>query len=556
MSVYRFSENPGTREILCHVHAAQTADLNAFRLRQAWDASDFAACHLHPENIDPGLSAAMDALLKPDARTAEGEEHPPLHSFVAGVRRDAGCSIKVSDDRMHADAEAMPAEGGELLGWPQVCGALEAVGILYGIDETNIRSLIADCARGTPGIVVRRMVARGLKPGKPLPSRFENLVTPFQDRELRPVEREDGSVDFHELGQIESVHEGDALVRRHPPRPGRPGFDVFGEQLMLDLPEETPFAVGEGALIDPDDAGLLRAARGGVPHRLANGMSVNDVLQVMAVDLHTGNIELDGSLVVKGDIHSDMRVSVTGDVVVGGFIEAAEVKAGGDVTAVQGIIGPTVQGSLHSCSVQGRNITTRYAQNAALEAVENITVGLNVLQCHVIACRHLAVGGDKNRTSRISGGAIHASVSVAAGIFGTEKESTTRIVMDDAILKLRREADSHYSERLEIEDTCEGLEHSLQDLRHNPPSPAITNMIERVEATIAAYKEQMAKFDEEEIGKRHVLAEMTAACRVIARSHVFPGLELQCMDARHRFSVDKGPVTFAVRDGHWVTLGD
>jgi hypothetical protein len=49
---------------------------------------------------------------------------------------------------------------------------------------------------------------------------------------------------------------------------------------------------------------------------------------------------------------------------------------------------------------------------------------------------------------------------------------------------------------------------------------------------------------------------MTAACRVIARSHVYPGLELQCMDARHRFSVDKGHVTFAVRDGHWVTLED
>jgi uncharacterized protein (DUF342 family) len=208
-----------------------------------------------------------------------------------------------------------------------------------------------------------------------------------------------------------------------------------------------------------------------------------------------------------------MRVSVTGDVVVGGFIEAAVVKAGGDVTAVQGIIGPTVQGSLHSCSVKGRNITTRYAQNAALEAAEDITVSLNLLQCNVLACRHLAVGGDNNRTSRISGGAIHASVSVAAGIFGTEKESTTRIVMDDAILKLRREADSHYSERLEIEDTCEGLEHSLQDLRHKPPSPAITNMIERVEATIAAYREQVGKFDEEEAGKRHVLAEMTAPRR-------------------------------------------
>lgn len=555
MSVYRFTENPGTPEILCHVHASRTSDLNSFKLRQAWDACDLAKCHLHPENIDPGLTAAMNALLAAGARPpAEEGEEPLLHSFVVAMRRDAICTVKVSDDRMHAEAEALAPEGGEPLGWSSVCAAIESAGVIYGIDEGEIQLLIKDCAGATAGITVHRCVASGLKPGKPLPSRFENLVTPFQDRVLRPVEREDGSVDFHELGEIESVHEGDPLVRRHPPRPGRPGYDVFGEPLMLELPAETPFAVGEGTVIDAEDAGLLRASRGGVPHRLANGMSVNDVLQVMAVDLHTGNIDLDGSLVVKGDVHSDMRVRVTGDVIVGGFIEAAQVSAGGDITAKQGIIGPTVQSSLHSCSVTGRNITTRYAQNASLEAGEDITVGLNLLQCHVVACRNLSVGGDRNRTSRISGGAIHARVSVSAGIFGSEKETTTRIVMDDAILKLRREADSHYSERLEIEDTCEGLEHSLHDLRHKPASPAIDTMIERVEATIGAYREQIAAFDAEESAKRQLLSEMTAACRVVARAQVHPGLELQCMDARHRFSVAKGPTTFGVRDGHWTAI--
>ena len=556
MSVYRFSENPDTREILCHVHATQTGDLNAMRVRQAFEASDFAGCHYHPENLDAGLSAAADALLRSGKRVPEGEEPPELHSFVVAARRDAACQVKVSDDRMHAEAEAMPAEGGEPLDWPKICAALDTAEVVYGVDESQIQELIRDCAASTPGIAVKRRVAVGLKPGKPLPSRFENLVTPFQDRVLRPLERDDGSIDFHELGEIESVREGDVLVRRHPPRPGRPGYDVLGTTLMLDLPAETPFAVGEGTVIDPENAALLRALRGGVPHRLANGMSVNDVLQVNAVDLHTGNIDLEGSLVVKADIHSGMRVNVTGDVIVGGFIEAAEVSAGGDVTAKQGIIGPTVQSALHSCSVKGRNLTTRYAQNASLEAVEDISVGLNLLQCQVLGCRNLSVGGDRNRTSRISGGVIHARTSVSAGVIGSDTESSTRIVMDDAILKLRREADSHYSERLEIEDTCEGLEHSLQELRHKPPTQAITHMIERVEATLAAYREQMLKFDEEESAKRHVLAEMTASCRVIARAHVHPGLELQCMDARHRFSVGKGPVRLAVRDGHWVAVDD
>ena len=79
-------------------------------------------------------------------------------------------------------------------------------------------------------------------------------------------------------------------------------------------------------------------------------------------------------------------------------------------------------------------------------------------------------------------------------------------------------------------------------------------MIARVEATLTAYREQMASFDAEEAAKRQLLSEMAAACRVVARAQVHPGLELQCMDARHRFSVSKGPTTFGVRDGHWVAI--
>ncbi len=556
MPVYRFSENPGTREILCHIlPGAQPSDLIASRLRQDWDACEFASCHLQTENIDAGLNAAIEALVKPVAAAPEADDTPPpLATFVIATRKDATCTVTVSDDSMSAEAAVTPAAGGAALGWEIVCAAVEAAGVVHGIDESAIASLIREAAAATPGLMLHGTLARGSKPGKPLPSYFENLVTPFQDRVLRPRERADGSVDFHDLGDIESVHEGDLLVRRHPPRAGRLGHDVLGNEIASELLPETPFAIGEGTATDPEKVNELRATRGGVPHRLANGMSVNDVLQVNEVDLHTGNIKFDGSLIVKNDIHSDMRVSVTKDVIVGGFIEAAEVEAGGDITAKQGIIGPAVQGSQHACQIKGSNITTKYVQNAALEAAEDIKVELNLMHCHVTACRNLTVGGERSKTSRICGGAIHASISVAAGVLGSESETPTRIVMDDAILKLRREADSHYSERLEIEETCEGLEHSLKELGHKPKTAALDEMMSRIENTIRSYRDEIARFDREEQEKRDTLAAMTAACRVIARARIYPGLDLQCMDARHRFSVAKGPCEFGLRDAHWTAL--
>ena len=78
MPVYRFSENPGTREILCHVlPGAQPPDLNASRLRQDWDACEFANCHLQSENIDAGLNAAIEALREPTATAPEASTRSP-----------------------------------------------------------------------------------------------------------------------------------------------------------------------------------------------------------------------------------------------------------------------------------------------------------------------------------------------------------------------------------------------------------------------------------------------------------------------------------------------
>jgi uncharacterized protein (DUF342 family) len=91
-------------------------------------------------------------------------------------------------------------------------------------------------------------------------------------------------------------------------------------------------------------------------------------------------------------------------------------------------------------------------------------------------------------------------------------------------------------------------------LGHKPKTVAIDEMMSRIENTIRSYRDEIARFDREERDKHDTLAAMTAACRVIARSQIYPGLDLQCMDARHRFSVAKGPCEFGLRDGHWTAL--
>jgi hypothetical protein len=557
LSTYRFAGEPGTRQVNCLIHPAPTSELNAFRLRQAWESSDFATCHLFPERIEPALRDALDALTaatRDGATTAQADPDAaaPLASFVIAERRDARASVAVSDDGMHAEVTALTAQGGRLLDREMLDAALADAGVRFGTDATQIDQFLADAASAAPGSTLRRSIAQGRVPARGVPSRFENLVVPFQERVLRPQERDDGRVDLLDLGRIESVAAGDALVRRHPAHAGECGKSVHGTEIPAEVPAETPFAIGEGTTVDAQDPHLLRATRTGVPHRLVDGMSVNEVLELPAVDLHTGRIDFDGSLVVKGDVHPDMEVRVTGDLVVAGFIESADVEAGGDVSARKGIIGPPAMGTAHSCRVRGRNIRTHYVQNAQLEADELVVLDTMLVNSVVLRCRSVRAGGEHPRNSRIVGGEIHARESVSAAIIGAETGSATRLVFDDAIRDLRESIEARHARREQLQETGAGLETSLRELAHKPRTEAVDGMLGRIANTIAACREELAALEAEDAATRQRIAELVAGCRVSATVRIHGGVELVCLEARHRFGTDRGPGALEVRDGHWV----
>jgi uncharacterized protein (DUF342 family) len=558
MATYRFIEDPATRQIHCFVQPAPTGELNAFRLRQAWDGSEFAGCHLFPERIEPALTDALNALAAPSRRTpaapGEGAEEPPLASFVIAERQDAHCTVAVSDDGMNAEAAASAAQGGNALDDQGVRTALAAAGVRFGVDDPALATLVTDVAAALPGIMVRRMVARGRKPERGTPSRFENLVVPFQDRVLQPQERADGSIDFRDLGSIETVSDSSPLVRRHPARAGQSGMNVFGVELPSEVPAEVPIVVGDGTAIDPSDPHLLRSTRIGVPHRVPCGMSVADVLEVAAVDLHTGHVEFDGSLVVKGDVQPDMRVRVTKDLIVGGFIESADVEAGGDITAKKGIIGPPAMGATHNCRARGRSISTHYAQNSVLEASEDIVLNTHLVNCHVLGCRNLRVGGDRSKDARIVGGDVQARDSVATAIYGGEAGTATRISFDAEIQRLRQAIDSRHAHRAQLQETSAALENTLKELANKPRNEALNEKLARIANTIRAYREELQQMDADDAAKRQQIAALIAGCRVTARVRIHAGVELACSEARYRFGAERGGGTLGVRDGNWVGI--
>jgi uncharacterized protein (DUF342 family) len=256
-------------------------------------------------------------------------------------------------------------------------------------------------------------------------------------------------VDFCDLGDIPSVSAGEALMRRHPPVPGAAGCNVFGEVVPAPPTKDIPFAARlQGVSPSPDDPNVLVAAIAGQPLLQRDGITVEPIVRYDDVDISVGNIRFPGSVEVRGDIRSGMKVHAEGDIVVKGVIESAEVCAGGDVKVDGGIIGhPLPPGETQHAAARtarisaGGSISARFVENAIIEAQKAVHVGESIVQSDVTGMDQVVVGS-KGKKGRILGGRVRATLLVASDFIGGEGAGPTHVTVG-INPKLQQEIDGH-----------------------------------------------------------------------------------------------------------------
>jgi len=558
MRVYDFQENAETGQVTCFIMQADPAEISAFKLKMAFSESEYKGLYVFNENIDPACSEAMAAIAERSRNNddAASSSELPLASCLIAERRDGTAEVKISDDRMVADVTVTTACGGSPITAERIRDALTAAGINVGIQDASIDALVAEAIESPGGLQIKRKVAEGKEPGRGTPSRFEYLITPFQDRVLQPKELDDGSIDMLDLGDINTVETGQPLVRRHPAQPGEDGFDVLGTPIPSETPKETEFTIGNCTEISADDPHLLISTSNGIPHRIKNGMTIDDVLQIDEVGLRTGHIDLDGNLLVKGDIRPDMKVKVTGNLMVLGFVESAEIEAGGDVTVRNGIIGPPPDTASHSCAIVARNIEAKYAQNANLKASEDIRLSSHMLHCQA-SCHSVYVGTERTRDARLAGGSVQADNTVCASVFGAEAGTQTKIGFDARVQEMQARADEMNEARQEKEKTLVSLAATARKLLAiEKRSAEMNEKIQRIRNTVDQYQKDALEIKAQEEELHQQINTVREQCHVTAWFSFHGGVELHCGAIHHRFTNDRGPGTLAIRDGRWRSVNE
>ena len=430
--------------------------------------------------------------------------------------------ISVEPDDMAVFLTIAPARGGDGINLQEIHDALEQAGVVHGVLRADLEKAVE------AGRCHQLCIAQGTPAAAGSPTRFESLLDELRSRGRSASE--DATVDFRELGNLLLVAPGDSLMRRIPARPGTEGRTVTGKVLPAPTPMDIAYAKDlTGVAVDEHDPDLLRAAIAGVPALRPNGVVVNPVVEVQAVDLASGNIDFDGNLRVKGDIKAGMVVRVRADVVVMGTVEAANITVGGNLVVHGGIVGGS---STRTSSVDterlakvecGGSVQALFINHALVTAGQDVRVEREIFNSDVAAGHAVMVGASDSQGS-IIGGRTRALRCIQAAILGSMAGTPTEVQVG-----VNPNADSQRQaldrERRRLEEERDKLEQLMIFLQRNPEKAA-GGVGERVSVTHAKTLGDLALLNEKEQALADELRLLDGAT-IEARRQFWDGVQLR-----------------------------
>jgi len=499
------------------------------KLKEALAASEFAALYFNE-------IALADLVRKYNAANEPFE-------LEIGEVRDGEFRLEISPDMMTVHLLLFAPHGGQAVGKAQILDAMRAKGVISGIIEENIETAIQcgsaegiDIAKGTPPVHGQDGIL--------------NLLVPTAS-ERKPALDENGIANFRELGGVVTVKPGESLMRRVPPTEGNPGVNVFGHIVPPKTGKAAMFAAKlEGAAVAPNDPDLLTSAIAGQPVVVPNGVIVEPVITVGSADISTGNIHFEGTVCIQKDVQAGMTIEASGDIQVGGTVEAATLIAGGNVHVGGGVIGRRDGQKSASSTISqvrcGGTFHARFVQNAHIEAGDSIYVDEAVMQSELLATRQIIVGKDENQKGCLIGGKANATLLVKAHTIGAPTHVKTLVevgVNPHLHAELQR-----ISKELELKATgLENVEKLLAFLRGNAQrgTPEVVGKAEKTHANI---RDEISRLTaEREELQRHI--SLTEDAKVVASRIMHSGIRIQIGNRTYEVEDDQEGIAFALREG-------
>ncbi len=420
--------------------------------------------------------------------------------------------LRISPDRLQIQTRIYPAGfDGRPITVERFKRDLWQMGVQTAEDEAIAQALALAANTGEP--VEDVVVAKGTPPRHGKDGRFEVLLkddSPTDDaKDLDPRER----------SIFKQVREGTLLGRLHPPREGKFGRDVFGEDLVPRRGQPAEIVPGENVSVGGNGVDFVADIAGMVTWE-GNRISVLEMVHIPGdVDYSTGNVRLErGTVRVDGSVRDGFVVAAPGDIVIGGAAEGCRLVSGGCVAVGGGV----VQGGMGRVQAR-RDVTAAFIENSTVEAGGDVTVAQNVANSVIKA-------GGRLRCVRGKGVLFGGELTVARGLevneLGTEFGVKTLVCidagldLDDDSSQILTERRGLREKRVKIEGAI-GADSPRAILERTPPAKR-QEVAKLLKLRIAIC--QRLQEIESELEQRRQALEIYPELRIKVRRRAHPGV--------------------------------
>jgi uncharacterized protein (DUF342 family) len=229
-----------------------------------------------------------------------------------------------------------------------------------------------------------------------------------------------GAVDYYNQVSYVRAAEGAHVATIHEPTPGEDGLDVTGRTIKARPGRRCDVKINSG--LDVDGSGRVIAQVDGILEYKHGVLTVSRLFEIRgAVDFGTGNVDFDGTVIVREGVRDRFKLKATEDIIVDGLIEAATINCGRNFTCHQGIAGKG-RGQL---DVDG-DAVAGYLDDVKGHVKGNLTVQRELVNCELVIGGNLIC--DKGR---VIGGSVAVSGSVQVAALGSNAERETTLILTE-----------------------------------------------------------------------------------------------------------------------------
>ena len=343
----------------------------------------------------------------------EEKNHKPhkIASYQKEKLIDGDANIEISEDKLKVYITLIEAEGGVEVTTDDIHKKLKEKGIVYGLDNDKILNAIEKKLYNK-----KILIANGKTPED---GKDAEVIYHFsKEKSQKPKLLKDGSVDFKELDLINNVDKGQLLIEIIPPTDGKPGVDVFGNEIPNKKGNYINIIKGPNVVEKENEFKIYATADGQVIFKDGK-IEVKEIYEIAGdVDTSTGNIKFNGNVIVRGNVKSGFRVEAEGDIQVNGVVEGSVLIAKGDIVLSRGI-----QGNNQGFVKAGGDFKARYIENSEVKCDGNVEADV-ILHSDVVAGSNVIVLGKKGL---IAGGSIKSGEEIRAKTIGSHMGTATNL---------------------------------------------------------------------------------------------------------------------------------